>query len=85
MNRAVEAANKIIKKILVRMMDTYKDWHKFLPIALCAYCTYVHTSTGATPYSLVYVIEAVLPAKVEISSLKILSQIELLEVEWTRS
>ena len=81
MNRAVEAANKIKKKILVRMTDSYKDWHKFLPIALCVYCTFVHTSTGATLYSLVYGMETVLPAKVEISPLKILSQTELLEVE----
>ena len=85
MNRAVEAANKIKKKILVRMTDSYKDWHEFLPIALCAYCTFVHTSTSATLYSLVYGMETVLPAKVEISPLKILSQTELLEVEWTRT
>ena len=85
MNRAVEVANKIIKKILMRMTDTYKDWHEFLPFALCAYCTSVRTSTGATLYSLVYGMEAVLPAKVEIPSLRILSQTELSKVEWTCS
>ena len=61
MNGAVEVANKNIKKILVRMTDTYKDWHKYLPFALCAYRTSIHTSTGATPYSLVYGMETVLP------------------------
>ena len=85
MNGAVEAANKNIKKILVKMIDTYKDWHEYLPFALCAYHTYVCTSTGATLYSLVYGMEAILLAKVEIPSLRILSQTELSEVEWAPS
>ena len=73
MNGAVEATNKNIKKIFVKMIDTYKDWHKYLPFALCAYRTSIHTSTGATPYKLVYGIETVLPTEVEILSLRILS------------
>ena len=73
MNGVVEATNNNIKKILVKMIDIYKDWHKYLPFALCAYRTSVCTSTGATPYSLVYGMEAILPAEVEISSLRILS------------
>ena len=81
MNGVMEAANKNIKKILVKMIDTYKDWHKYLPFALCAY----HTSTGATLYSLVYGMEVVLPTEVEIPSLRILSQTKLSEVEWARS
>ena len=81
MNGTVEAANKNIKKILVKMIDTYKDWHEYLPFALCVYCTSVHTSTGATSYSLVYGMEVVFPAEVEISSLRILSQIEPSEAE----
>uniref|UniRef100_A0A2N9FFF5 Integrase catalytic domain-containing protein n=1 Tax=Fagus sylvatica TaxID=28930 RepID=A0A2N9FFF5_FAGSY len=28
MNRAVEAANKNVKKILSKMTHTYKDWHE---------------------------------------------------------
>ena len=81
MNGAVEATNKNIKKILVKMIDTYKDLHEFLPFALCAYCTSVRTSTGATLYSLVYDMEAVLLIEVKIPSLRILSQIKLLEAE----
>jgi len=77
MNSAVEAGNKNIKKILVKMTDTYKDWHVFLPFALCVYRTSIHTSMGVTLYSLVYDMEAILPAKVEISSLRILSQTKL--------
>ncbi|PKI67628.1 hypothetical protein CRG98_011984 [Punica granatum] len=58
MNCAVEAANKNIKKIIEKMMVNYKDWHKMLPYALLAYRTSIRTSTGATPYSLVYGMEA---------------------------
>ena len=73
MNGTVEAANKNIKKILVKMTNTYNDWHKYLLFALCAYRTSVRTSAGATPYSLVYGMEVVLPTEVEILSLRILS------------
>ncbi|KAE8654932.1 No pollen germination related 2 [Hibiscus syriacus] len=61
MNGAVEAANKNIKRIITKTTETYKDWHEKLPFALYAYRTTVRTSTGATPFSLVYGMEAVLP------------------------
>ena len=77
MNGLVEATNKNIKKILVKMTDTYKDWNEYLPFALCACRTSIRTSTSATSYSLVYCMEAVLPVEVEIPSLKILSQTDL--------
>ena len=85
MNGVVEVANKNIKKILVKMIDTYKDWHEYLPFTLCIYRTSVRTSMGVTSYSLVYGMEVVLPAEVEIPSLKILSQKKLSEAEWARS
>ncbi|PKI41454.1 hypothetical protein CRG98_038153 [Punica granatum] len=72
MNGAVEAANKNIKKIIEKMTVTYKDWHEMLRFALLAYRTSIRTSTGATPYSLVYGMEAVLPIKVEIPSIRVL-------------
>ena len=81
MNGVVEVASKNIKKILVKMTDTYKDWNEHLSFALCAYHTSIRTFTGATPYSLVYGMKAVLPTEVEIPSLRILSPIELLEAE----
>ncbi|KAA3480072.1 Transposon Ty3-I Gag-Pol polyprotein [Gossypium australe] len=43
-----------------------------LPFALYAYRTSVRTSTWATPFSLVYEMEAVLPIEVEIPSLRVL-------------
>ncbi|PKI53611.1 hypothetical protein CRG98_026002 [Punica granatum] len=52
------------------MTVTYKDWHEMLPFALLAYRTSICSSTGATPYSLVYGMEVVLPIEVEIPSMK---------------
>ena len=37
MNGAVEAANKNVKKIIAKAIETYKDWHEKLPFALHAY------------------------------------------------
>ncbi|KAG8474563.1 hypothetical protein CXB51_031307 [Gossypium anomalum] len=85
MNGAVETANKNIKKIVGKMNETYRDWHEKLPFALLAYRTSVRTSTGATPFSLVYGMEAVLPIEVEIPSLRILTEIRLDEAEWVQS
>ena len=72
MNAVVEAANKNVKKIVAKMTNTYKDWHEKLFFALHAYRTIVRTSTGATPFSLVYEMEAILPIEVEIPSLRVL-------------
>ncbi|KAK8505743.1 hypothetical protein V6N12_024726 [Hibiscus sabdariffa] len=85
MNGVVEAANKNIKKIVAKMAVTYKDWHEKLSFALLAYRTSVRTSTGATPFSLVYGMEAVLPIKVEIPSLRVLSELNLEEAEWIQA
>ena len=73
MNGAVEAANKNIKKIVQKMTVSYKDWHEMLPFALHGYQTSMHTSTGATPFSLVYGMEVVLPFEVKVLSLRILA------------
>ena len=85
MNRAVEAANKNIKKIISKTTDTYKDWHEKLPFALFTYQTSIRTSIWETSYSLVYRNEAVLPIEVEISTLRILNEVKLDESEWVRA
>ncbi|KAK9042314.1 hypothetical protein V6N11_017391 [Hibiscus sabdariffa] len=85
MNGTVEAANKNIKRIVAKMTTTYQDWHEKLPFTLLAYRTSVRTSTGATPYSLVYGTEAVLPVEVENPSLRVLSEVELDEAEWIQT
>ncbi|XP_055803944.1 uncharacterized protein LOC129872992 [Solanum dulcamara] len=82
MNGAVEAANKNIKRILRKMIDNYKHWHENLSFALLGYRTTIRTSTGATPYLLVYGTEAVLPMEVEIPSLRIIQEAELSDAKW---
>nr|XP_027122083.1 uncharacterized protein LOC113739034 [Coffea arabica] len=82
MNGAVEAANKNLKKIIRKMIERHRDWHEKLPYALMAYRTAIRTSTGATPYNLMYGMEAILPAEVEIPSLRILMEAKLEEAEW---
>ena len=85
MNGPIEAANKNVKKIVAKTNDTYKDWHEKLPFALHAYRTAVRTSTGATPFSLAYGMEAVLPIEVEIPSLRVLMKAKLEEAEWIQT
>ena len=53
------------------MIETSLDWSEKLPFALWAYRTSFHTSTGATPYYLVYGMETVLPVKIEMGSLRV--------------
>ncbi|XP_070040921.1 uncharacterized protein [Nicotiana tomentosiformis] len=85
MNGVVEAANKNIKKILRKMVDNYKQWYEKLPFALLGYRTTVRTSTGVTPYLLVYGTEVVIPAEVEIPSLIIIQEDELSNAEWVHN
>ncbi|XP_070050792.1 uncharacterized protein [Nicotiana tomentosiformis] len=54
-------------------------------ICLIGYRTTVRTSTGETSYLLVYGTEAVIPAEVEIPSLRIIQEAELSYAEWIRS
>ena len=84
MNGVVEADNKNIKRIIQKMVVTYKDWHEMLPFALHGYRTTVHTSTGETPFSLVYGMEVVLPVEVEIPSLRVIMETKLTEavIRW---
>ena len=71
MNGAIKVTNKNVKKIIAKAIETYRDWYKKLSFALHAYRTGVWMSTGATPYSLIYEMEVVLPIEVEIPSLQV--------------
>ncbi|XP_059289701.1 uncharacterized protein LOC132043241 [Lycium ferocissimum] len=53
--------------------------------ALLGYRTTARTSTEATPYLLIYGTEAVIPAKVEIPSLRIIQEAELKDAEWVKN
>ncbi|PHT29730.1 hypothetical protein CQW23_30648 [Capsicum baccatum] len=66
------------------MVQGFRQWHKKLPFALLGYRTTIRTSTGATPYLLVYGTEAVIPAEVEIPSLRVIVEAEIDDDEWRR-
>ncbi|RVW35604.1 Gag-Pol polyprotein [Vitis vinifera] len=84
-NGAVEAANKNIKRILRKMVETSRDWSEKLPFALWAYRTSFRTSTGATPYSLVYGMEVVLSVETEMGSLRVALEQQISETEWAQA
>jgi len=84
MNGVVEVANKNLKKIMQKMVVTYKDWHEMLPYALHAYHTIFRISTSATPYSLAFVMDMVMPIEVKIPSFIILNDVHLEASEWIK-
>ena len=67
------------------MVETSRDWPEKLPFALWAYRTSFRTSTGATPYSLVYGMEAVLPVEIEMGSLRVALEQQISETEWAQA
>ncbi|RVW77707.1 Retrovirus-related Pol polyprotein from transposon 17.6 [Vitis vinifera] len=56
-----------------------------LPFALWAYRTSFRTSTGATPYSLVYGMETMLPVEIEMGSLRVALEQQIPETDWAQA
>ncbi|TMW95985.1 hypothetical protein EJD97_008088 [Solanum chilense] len=74
-NGLTEAFNKTLGNLFKKVVAKNKrDGHERVGEALWAYRTTFRTSTQATPFSLVYGIEAVLPLEKQISSLQIAVQ-----------
>ena len=73
--------NKNIKRILRRIVETSRDWSKKLLFALWAYRTSFRTSIGATPYSLVYGMEAILPVEIGMGSLRVALEQQISKVD----
>ncbi|WJZ92495.1 hypothetical protein VitviT2T_011485 [Vitis vinifera] len=67
------------------MIKTSRDWSEKLPFALWAYRTFFHTSTGATPYHLVYGMDVVLPVEIEMGSLRVALEQHILEIDWAQA
>jgi len=68
-NGLVESINKVLVIMIRRIIGIHRsNWHNMLFSALWAYRTSVKTSTGFTPFQLVYGLEAVLPIECEIHS-----------------
>jgi len=74
-NGLAEAFNKTLYNLLKKVVAKSKrDWHERIGEALWAYRTTHRTPTQATPYVLVYGVEAVLPLERQIPSLRIAIQ-----------
>ncbi|XP_057803083.1 uncharacterized protein LOC131018370 [Salvia miltiorrhiza] len=84
-NGLAEAFNKTLCNLLKKVVaKTKRDWHERIGEALWAYRTTHRTPTQATPYSLVYGVEAVIPLEQQIPSLRIAIQEGLTEEENAR-
>ncbi|XP_071917015.1 uncharacterized protein [Coffea arabica] len=84
-NGLIEAFNKTLYNLLKKIVDKSKrDWHFRIGEALWAYRTTFRTPTQATPYTLVYGVEAVLPLECQIPSLRIAIQKGLSEEDNVR-
>jgi hypothetical protein len=71
-NGHTERVNQTLVNILRKtVVDSKKDWNKKLVAALWAYRTTFKVTTRATPFSLVYGIEPILPIEFEVPSLRI--------------
>ncbi|RVW98361.1 hypothetical protein CK203_034255 [Vitis vinifera] len=66
------------------MVETSRDWLEKLPFALWAYRTSFRTSTGATPYLLVYGMEAVLPVEIENGFVEVALEQQIPEADWAQ-
>ena len=65
-----------------KMVETSHNWIEKLPFALWAYRTSCCTSTRATPFSLVYGMEIVLPFEMEVSSLRVVLEHQITKIDW---
>ncbi|XP_030964527.1 protein NYNRIN-like [Quercus lobata] len=74
-NGVVEAFNKTLCNLLKKVVKRSKrDWQENIGEALWAYRKTYKTSMQATPYSLVYGVEAIIPSEQQIPSLRIAIQ-----------
>lgn len=71
-NSQVESIKKIIKKNIKSKLDAHKGaWVEELLKVLWAYRTTARTSTGETPFSLVFGVEAIIPVEIGIPSFRV--------------
>ncbi|XP_004308579.1 PREDICTED: uncharacterized protein LOC101295281 [Fragaria vesca subsp. vesca] len=85
-NGQVEASNKVILGILRKMLELNpRVWHKELYHTLWAYCTSKRGPTDTTPYALMYGHDAVLPIEINIASLHVQEQYQLLGEDYVQA
>ncbi|XP_015167815.1 uncharacterized protein [Solanum tuberosum] len=84
-NGLAEAFNKTLCNLLKKVVSKSKrDWHERMEEALWAYRTTYRTPTQATPYSLDFGVEALLPLERQIPSLRLAIQEGITEEENAR-
>ncbi|XP_059629587.1 uncharacterized protein LOC132272458 [Cornus florida] len=77
-NGQAEATNKTLIRILSMTVKQNRDkWSEQLPLTLWAYRTTTRAPTTATPFSLVYGTEAVLPVEIVIPSASLAARSEV--------
>ena len=81
-NKLAKAFNKTIGKLLKKfVLKSQRDCDNRLGGCLWAYRTTVRTPTKATPFSLVYGCEAILPLEIQIPSLRVALTTEMINEE----
>jgi len=85
-NGQTERVNGILVSILRKtVIDSKRDWDTKLTAALWAYRTTYKVTTRATPFSLVYGLEATLPIEYEVESLRVAVSTRLTESQSLRN
>jgi len=70
-NGQTEAVNKVIVTGLKKRLDNVKrKWVEELPHVFCSYRTTPRWSTGETPFSMTYGVEAVIPLEIGFPTLR---------------
>ncbi|XP_050147471.1 uncharacterized protein LOC126622795 [Malus sylvestris] len=82
-NGQAESSNKILVNIIKKVvMDNPEKWHEKLGNTLWAYRTSRRAGTCTTPYALTFGQDAVLPMKINVSSVRIQNQFGLHSEDW---
>eukprot|EP00253_Pinus_taeda_P021802 PITA_21802 len=76
-NGQVEVTNRALEGILTKVMSSRKEWADRLVEATWAYNTTWKTTTGFTPYELVYGKKALLLIEFEFNTLRMTAQLDL--------
>eukprot|EP00253_Pinus_taeda_P014319 PITA_14319 len=83
-NGQVESSNKIIEKILTKTVASHRrDWAARLPEALWAYRTTWRSTTGHSPYQLMFRKQPIFPIEFEIQTLRTAQEVGVFrEGDW---
>lgn len=85
-NGQAEASNKVILGIIRKMLGLNpRLWHEELYHTLWAYRTSKRAPTDTTPYALMYGHDAVLPLEINVASLRVMEQHQLIGEDYVQA